>query len=229
MDYQKIYDQLMQKRKSSPPTGYTENHHIIPRCMGGDDRESNLVELTAREHYIAHKLLFKIHRTTKLAHAWFSMFRVSDGQQRNFNSRMYDECRNARSQLLSKEMKGEGNHFYGRKHTETTKRKISEAHTGKRLSPEVISNWVEKVASKPKSEEHRRKIGRKGMVMLQNKNTLEIRRVDKNEAKHLGDEWVNPRTLIPEKKYKCDYCDVVTNKGNLNRWHNERCKQRPIV
>ena len=41
MNYQRIHDA----------------HHVIPRCLGGTDDKSNLVELTAREHFIVHKLL----------------------------------------------------------------------------------------------------------------------------------------------------------------------------
>ena len=60
MNYQKIYDSLIQKRLDNPITKaqiYCESHHILPRCLGGSDDKSNLVNLTAREHFIAHKLL----------------------------------------------------------------------------------------------------------------------------------------------------------------------------
>jgi len=40
-------------------SGYVENHHILPRCMGGQDISKNLVLLTPREHYFAHLLLYK--------------------------------------------------------------------------------------------------------------------------------------------------------------------------
>lgn len=36
---------------------YHERHHIVPRCMGGGDEDENLIDLFAREHFIAHKLL----------------------------------------------------------------------------------------------------------------------------------------------------------------------------
>jgi hypothetical protein len=39
---------------------YYENHHIIPKSMGGSDNKENLVALTAREHFICHYLLTKI-------------------------------------------------------------------------------------------------------------------------------------------------------------------------
>lgn len=88
----------------------------------------------------------------------------------------------------------------------------------------VISNWVEKVASKPKSSEHRRKIGRKDMIMLQHIDTLEVIRVSKTKAKNLDSKWVNPRLIIPEKKCKCLYCGKESIAGNIKRWHNENCK-----
>lgn len=61
MDYKKIYDVLCHSRKHRPlikEVGY-EIHHIIPRSMGGDDTGSNLVKLSYKEHFVAHKLLYK--------------------------------------------------------------------------------------------------------------------------------------------------------------------------
>ena len=36
---------------------YHEKHHIIPKCMDGTDDEDKLIDLYAKEHFIAHKLL----------------------------------------------------------------------------------------------------------------------------------------------------------------------------
>lgn len=61
MDYQKIYGALVERARNRTLAGiYTERHHVIPRCMGGSDDRSNLVDLTAEEHYVAHQLLVKI-------------------------------------------------------------------------------------------------------------------------------------------------------------------------
>lgn len=62
MDYKKIYEQLINKGSSRKPEKnmYYEKHHIIPKCLGGTDISSNLVYLTAEEHFVAHQLLVKI-------------------------------------------------------------------------------------------------------------------------------------------------------------------------
>ena len=61
MNYKKHYDLLINRAINRTINGYTENHHIIPRCIGGTDEKTNLVKLTPEEHYIAHQLLVKIY------------------------------------------------------------------------------------------------------------------------------------------------------------------------
>jgi hypothetical protein len=97
-------------------------------------------------------------------------------------------------------------------------------NSGRIKDKAVIDNWVKKVSSKPKSEKHRKKIARKGMIMLQNINTLELRRVYKSDPICTDNKWINPRKITQEKKHKCKYCDIITTSSNLKRWHNENCK-----
>lgn len=65
-DYQKQYSDLIENGRlrgldKSNLDGYYEKHHIIPRCMGGLDEDSNYVLLTCYEHILAHNLLTKIY------------------------------------------------------------------------------------------------------------------------------------------------------------------------
>ena len=61
MNYQIHYERLIKKARQNLNSGeYFERHHVIPKCLNGGDEETNLVELTAREHYIAHLLLAKM-------------------------------------------------------------------------------------------------------------------------------------------------------------------------
>ena len=61
MNYLKIYKDLTVRGQKDRGLEYSERHHIIPKCMGGTDDASNLVELPAEEHYIAHLLLVKMY------------------------------------------------------------------------------------------------------------------------------------------------------------------------
>jgi hypothetical protein len=67
LNYEKIYKDLCESRKARKlcsEAGY-EIHHIIPRSAGGNNKVENLVKLSCREHYIAHKLLTKIYVNDK--------------------------------------------------------------------------------------------------------------------------------------------------------------------
>lgn len=62
MNYKLIYENLVKRGQlRTSIEGYKERHHIIPRCMGGSDDASNLVDLTPEEHFVAHQLLVKIY------------------------------------------------------------------------------------------------------------------------------------------------------------------------
>lgn len=57
MNYLKHYIKLMRRRKEHP-SSEGENHHVFPQCIFG--KNTYTVKLTVREHFIAHKLLYKI-------------------------------------------------------------------------------------------------------------------------------------------------------------------------
>ena len=49
MNYEKIYDNLISHCLNTPLTNvYTEEHHILPRSLGGSNKKENLVTLSAR-------------------------------------------------------------------------------------------------------------------------------------------------------------------------------------
>lgn len=95
MNYVRTYNDLIEKRKVCPAKGYVENHHIVPRSLGGSNKKDNLVTLTAREHWIAHLLLWKIRPCIQTAHACHMMAMNKDkrGVPKIRNSRMYELVR----------------------------------------------------------------------------------------------------------------------------------------
>jgi hypothetical protein len=78
MNYQAIYDNLIKQAQAAKLDGYVEKHHIIPKSMGGTNEASNIVRLTARQHFVAHWLLFKIHKTPSMAKAFRLMLDASN-------------------------------------------------------------------------------------------------------------------------------------------------------
>lgn len=65
MNYQAHYDRLIQRARKRVLDGYVERHHVLPKCMGGNDADDNLVQLTAAEHFVAHQLLCKMYPGVK--------------------------------------------------------------------------------------------------------------------------------------------------------------------
>lgn len=60
--YKNRYEKFINTIRGKQPRDlieYTETHHILPRCLHGTNDPKNLIELTLREHFLAHWLLWK--------------------------------------------------------------------------------------------------------------------------------------------------------------------------
>lgn len=107
MNYKKIYDQLVQSRvhRGTKKEKGFEVHHIVPRCLGGNDSTSNLVKFTFREHYVAHWLLTKIYpHEPKIHYGFLCIIRDPHGQ-RPLTSRMVANIKSNFSQFKRWHMK----------------------------------------------------------------------------------------------------------------------------
>jgi hypothetical protein len=88
--YQRIYNSLMAHAIfRGKIDGYKEVHHIKPKSMGGTNDPLNLVHLTAREHFIAHCILARIHGGTQ----WLPVLHFKGANKAYFNSRLYETAR----------------------------------------------------------------------------------------------------------------------------------------
>lgn len=87
MNYARIYEQLIRRASGRERHGYMERHHVVPKCMGGGDEKANIVYLSAKEHFVAHKLLVRIHpHVYGLWQALIAMGRLSGFKARIFAS-----------------------------------------------------------------------------------------------------------------------------------------------
>ena len=75
MTYEEFIDNILTTRgRFNCNDEYHERHHVIPKCMGGANDSDNLIDLYAREHFVAHRLLaLENPNNEKLAYAWWNM------------------------------------------------------------------------------------------------------------------------------------------------------------
>jgi hypothetical protein len=99
MTYLKLYNKLIEHAKEQnrkKGSDYLENHHIIPKCLGGSNKKENMVLLTAREHFLAHKLLSKAYPENKSLFMGYHKMSLSssENQQRiKLSSKEYEQLR----------------------------------------------------------------------------------------------------------------------------------------
>lgn len=93
--YKKWYDSIISTAKKIPRRKhqgtYYEQHHIIPISLGGSNCASNLVLLTAKEHFVAHLLLMKFSKGVarhKMAAAFLRMS-ASPTKHKRYTSRSF--------------------------------------------------------------------------------------------------------------------------------------------
>lgn len=138
------------KRKESPPQGYSEKHHIVPKCLGGTDCKSNIVILSGREHFVAHQLLAKIY-PDKTGLVWAAI-----RQARNSNSRAY-------SWLKEKQAKIIGDKRRGQKISDTHKAALINSRKGAKSSREHCLRISASLMGHKLSEETKEKIRQKAI------------------------------------------------------------------
>jgi len=125
VNYKAHYESLMLKaRLRKVVDGYFEEHHIVPRCLGGGDESENLINLTAEEHYVAHQLLVKMHPKSMGLAAAALLMSSKDKKLCRSGNKVYGWLRIRCSKLQSEIMLGHKRRL-GKKHSDQTKLKMS--------------------------------------------------------------------------------------------------------
>lgn len=249
--YLKYYINLcenIQKRYSSRNEAktkfkYIETHHILPESfnLGGNKDPKNKIHATPREHFILHKLLefgfrgTKFHKKCLKAVTSFSMSNCN--QDRKFTSRQYEYIRKCYIESMS----GENNSrfglpgtFLGKKHSENTKKCLSEYNTGKisplkgKLSPlkgRTIGKYNKERIDSASSAKNGFRWYTNGL-----KDTFCLP-TNVPEGFYMGrtNGLINFKSLNKTENviYKCWFCDKIsTNYGNMMKNHYEKCKHK---
>ena len=126
MTYDKFIQNILNTRgRFACLDGYHERHHIIPKCQNGSNSKDNLIDLYAREHFIAHKLLAEENpQNYQLKYAYWNMCQCTgrDGQDKYIPTpEEYEEARI----FCHEAMSGENHPMYGKHHTQESREKMS--------------------------------------------------------------------------------------------------------
>lgn len=175
MNYKEYIQNILDSRGrfNAPENEYKERHHIIPKCMDGTNDKSNLIDLFAREHYEAHRLLaLENPENQSLQYAWLSMgFLTPPHTQGRYKvtAEEYEQLKLLDSQLASIRMTGSGNPMYGKTHSKETRKKIGAKSKGRKFSEESKKKMGAHAKGKPRPQEVKRKIsdGHKGKVFTE--------------------------------------------------------------
>lgn len=222
--YTRIYYNIIEKSKlrSLPNDTYIEKHHIIPQSFyksrsktgwlkGDYNSKKNLVNLTAREHFLCHRLLTKM--TTGIAHFKMAnaVLRLSHGP----NTKEFIKSRTY----------------------EYIKKVSSEAKKGRPCSPETREKIRQgNLKRKPPSEETKKKLSeaakrRKGFtpegrakVVESNRCRLWTNEMKQKLREHNLGKINYTQKGIAQIKLTCPHCGIVGGKSAMKRWHFEHCR-----
>lgn len=244
MNYQKHYDLLIKKGKSrNIINGYSESHHIIPRCMGGSDRKKNRVNLTPEEHYLAHQLLTKIYpesyglkvaavmmsidnrngkRSNNKLYGWLrKQSSIAHSERQTGKIRSEEQKKNIRNGILNSEARQE---YYESKRgvprTEETKLKLSESHKTSEKAIKARKVLNDSKIGVPRSHETKQKISESQLGKVLTEDHKE------NISNALKGK---PKTLEHNAKVSAALKGNQNCKGNvLTDEHKEKIRQSKI-
>jgi hypothetical protein len=226
MNYFRIYKELILRAKERETVeGYKEIHHIIPRAFSGTDDPSNLVELTAREHFIAHRLLAKIFPNSCMVHVVWYLMNTKNELIGQITSRVYETLKNEHSKRISTILKGRivsketceklskikqeiekrrkelgiPHPLEGIKRTKETCEKLSKIHKGKVISEEQKKKISDKISGELNG-------------MFGKTHTEEARKKISEGNK---------------QQVECPFCGKIGGIAIMQRWHFDNCKLSP--
>ena len=242
--YTTWYTAITDRARTRKLEGYTERHHVIPKSLNGTDDNANLVDLTAREHFICHWLLTKMYTgeaKSKMIYALNGMKRNGKFTQRYetlITSRVYESLKKEFSIVHSATMKGRDPWNRGIPITEEQREKNRIAATGKKRSADAIAKAVAKQLGQKRSEETKLKmsLASKGKPKgpMSEENKLKISQGTKGKSKPTGMGTRLSATVAAQlaagthytqqPKQTCPHCGVQANKARYNGYHGLKCR-----
>jgi hypothetical protein len=247
MNYNSQYNALIQSRRQKGiPEGYIEKHHIIPRSFGGGNEPDNLIAMTAREHFIAHRLLAKIYPNSGMTHAVWRMT-CSNLTMKRFKvtSRVYEQLRKdhayrvstdeeskIKKSLAAKGKKQTPDHIKARTESrlkngswfsEETKQKIGDGNRGK------IGTWSGKKIPAEYVEKRNKKRKENGNYSWSEERKIKFSESRKGKRNNKRELTVDEKLSLAKEKSRqviCPHCGKQGAMIIMPRWHFDNCKKK---
>lgn len=217
-------------RKTSEGT-YTEKHHIIPKYFGGSDDKANIIQVTAREHFIAHMILWK-GIGKQMATSFWLMSHTRKGVK--LNSRLYESLKKDHRQYVSNIQKGI--HRWTDEEKKNKSKNMKKYYEKNEVSEETRKRISEKNKGHSVSEETRKKISE---ARIGHEVTEETRKVLSEAGKgthrpHLHTkEWkefigkVHKGKIVSEETKKL-LRDRITGRKFIHRFTNTGIERKQV-
>lgn len=208
--YTRLYYSIISNAQTRilPIDTYIEKHHIIPKSLGGDNSKANLVNLTAREHFICHRLLTRM--TTgvakqKMAHAvWAMLVQGKNTNKGIVTSKTFELARIAAAKAASVLLTGITR-------SEETKQRMTKPKSSSHTAL-LVSRCIRMAENRKGKPAHNK--GKTGI------NSPLFNRPKSVETK--------TRMSKPKEKATCPHCGLVGGVNQLKRWHFDNCKIKEL-
>lgn len=219
MNYKLIYDTIIDKalksNRKKNTMEYFEVHHILPKCMGGENKKYNLVLLTAKEHYVCHHLLTKIYPQSDAIQIAFSgmcyKYCKEDKRFYNVTSIVYQNAKKKHSDIMRKRIV-----------TPETRLKMSESGKVKNFSDQHRENMS-------KTQSKREKQPAQGLVHTEESlKLMSLKQSGENNGFYGKSHSEESRKLISDAHTGKQICDEqkkkISETMSTLKWYNDGIK-----
>lgn len=213
--YTTWYFNIINTAKARVTEGYTEKHHIIPKCLNGSNDPDNIIPLSLREHFLCHMLLpFMVndeHHKRSLSYAAAMLGRKTGNHRspQKVNTRLYEKLKTKMyDNMKGNKMSDEAVRKMSISAKKRADNETPEEKERRRKGADTIKGWW-------KGTKRPHQAGSKNYF---SKNKDEIQDIF---MKKYG---VSNPALIP---WQCEHCGKE-GKGlsGLKRWHGDNCKHK---
>ena len=189
---------------------YHERHHIVPKCMNGGNEEENLIDLYAREHFIAHKLLAQENPdNNSLVYAYAMMAFPKNNPNQNRYELFPEEYEAARKAVM------------GIPKSEEHRRKISESNKGKVFSEETIQKMRESKRNISDETRQKMKDAAKKRFSIPQNTTMYGKHHSEEVKKKISDAKIGLHAGEKNPMYGRPWWDENTPQEKIDEWkHN---------